>query len=49
MPGQDHRETRDADVAYVSGVNDVAIWEVNGERVRCRADVLHGGPCHHED
>ena len=43
------RETRDADVTYVRGVNDFAIWEVYGERVRCWMDVFHGGPCHHED
>jgi hypothetical protein len=32
---QDHRETRDADVTYLCGVNDLTIWEVYGERVHC--------------
>ena len=32
---QDHRETQDADVTYVCGVNDLTIWEVYGERVHC--------------
>jgi hypothetical protein len=35
MSGQVHRETRDADVAYVCVVNDLAIWEVYGEWAHC--------------
>jgi hypothetical protein len=44
MPSQDHRETWDADVTYVCGVIDFAIWEVYGERVCCWTDVFMGVP-----
>jgi hypothetical protein len=44
MPGQDYQEAWDTDVTYVRGVNDLAIWEVYGERVRCWTDVFMGVP-----
>ena len=49
MSSQDHWETWDADVAYVHGVHDLAVGELNGERVQRWTDVRHGCPCHHID